>query len=231
MPIKEHLKAVVFTAAAKAEAIIDTYPTHFYDIEEAKGYIRTTCKQAGFQYVSKRIKHEELAYVKDMVCFIVAAKAFEQGEFYLEIELENRRALRTSLDSGKSKVNGEEDVDVKSHGMDETAVESTEIKERNEVSMLAYDMPSTGSAMTPTGIPVFSAATDFSNAIDSINIAITTTNALETTTTGGTMSASMSDEPSQCERSVKEIAQGITMPPMVEIDDDPFKVSFSSSQK
>ena len=120
---------------------------------------------------------------------------------------------------------------MKSHSTDETAVESTEIKERNEVSMLAYDMPSTGSAMTPTEIPVFSAATNFSNAIDSINIAITTTNALETTTTGGTMSASMSDEPSQCERSVQEIAQEITMPPMVEIDDDPFKVSFSSSQK
>jgi hypothetical protein len=89
--------AVVFTAAAKAETIIDTYPTHFYDIEEAKGYIRTTCKQAGFQYVSKRIKHEELAYVKDTVCFVVAAKAFEQGEFYLEIELEDRRALRSTF--------------------------------------------------------------------------------------------------------------------------------------
>jgi hypothetical protein len=96
----------------------------------------------------------------------------EPGRYRLFV---NYNTAKRAFESAKFKVDDEDDVDVKSHGTDETAVGSTEIKERNEVSMLASDMPSTGSAMTPTEIPVFSAAIAFSNAIDSINTAITTT--------------------------------------------------------
>ena len=36
-----------------------------------------------------------MEYVKDRACFIVAAKAFGQGEFYLKVELADPRALRS----------------------------------------------------------------------------------------------------------------------------------------
>jgi hypothetical protein len=38
---------------------------------------------------------DEMEYVKDRACFIVAAKAFGQGEFYLKVELADPRALRS----------------------------------------------------------------------------------------------------------------------------------------
>lgn len=90
------LLGVVFLAAAKAEAIIHTYPTHFYDIEEAKAYVDAACEKADLKYItSKHMTEDEMEYVKDRACFIVAAKAFGQGEFYLKVELADPRALRS----------------------------------------------------------------------------------------------------------------------------------------
>jgi hypothetical protein len=89
---------VVSRAVTQAEALIHTYPSHFQDIEAAKEYIGTVCKQADFHYMPSKdmtrrhIKTEELEYVKDKVCFIVAARAFKQGEFYLEVGLMDRSA-------------------------------------------------------------------------------------------------------------------------------------------
>ncbi|KAI4635203.1 uncharacterized protein J4E87_000153 [Alternaria ethzedia] len=101
MPTNKHLKSIVFCAAAKVEADIHTYPTRFHDIEEVKEYINTTCKQSGNQYITTKqfLTKQELAYVKDKVCFVVACKAFKQGEFYLEVGLVDRSALRGAIES------------------------------------------------------------------------------------------------------------------------------------
>ena len=76
-----------------------TYPTRFHDIEEVKEYIDTTCKQSGNQYITTKqfLTKQELAYIKDKVCFVVACKAFKQREFYLEVGLVDRPALRGML--------------------------------------------------------------------------------------------------------------------------------------
>ncbi|KAG9193253.1 hypothetical protein G6011_03288 [Alternaria panax] len=106
MAKNEHLRGVVSLAAAKAEAIVRTYPTHFYDIEEAKSYVDATCKRVDFEYItSKHISDEELEYVKDKACFAVAARAFKQGEFYLKVELADPRALRGGLVAVEADIN------------------------------------------------------------------------------------------------------------------------------
>ncbi|KAI4951885.1 hypothetical protein J4E91_003346 [Alternaria rosae] len=78
-----------------------TYPTHFHDVEEVKEYINTTCKRSGNQYITTKqfLTKEELAYIKDKVCFVVACKAFKQGEFYLEVALVDRSALRAAIEA------------------------------------------------------------------------------------------------------------------------------------
>ncbi|KAI4685682.1 hypothetical protein J4E81_008834 [Alternaria sp. BMP 2799] len=101
MPTNKHLKSIVFCAAAKVEADIHTYPIRFHDIEEVKEYINTTCKQSGNQYITTKqfLTKQELAYIKDKVCFVVACKAFKQGEFYLEVGLVDRPALRAAVEA------------------------------------------------------------------------------------------------------------------------------------
>ncbi|KAI4687096.1 uncharacterized protein J4E84_005467 [Alternaria hordeiaustralica] len=80
---------------------MNTYPTHFHDVEEVKEYINTTCKQSGNQYITTKqfLTKQELAYIKDKVCFVVACKAFKQGEFYLEVGLVDRPALRAAVEA------------------------------------------------------------------------------------------------------------------------------------
>ncbi|KAH6882400.1 hypothetical protein BKA58DRAFT_464364 [Alternaria rosae] len=101
MPSNKRLKSIVFCAAAKVEADMHTYPTHFHDIEEVKEYISTTCKQSGNQYITSKqnLTKEELAYIKDKVCFVVACQAFRQGEFYLGVGLLDRSALRAAVEA------------------------------------------------------------------------------------------------------------------------------------
>ena len=71
------------------------YPKHFHDIEAAKSYIESVCKKTDFKYSDVlTLSFEEKDYIKDKVHFIVAAKAFEKGEFYLDEALEDRNALR-----------------------------------------------------------------------------------------------------------------------------------------
>lgn len=82
----------------------------------------------------------------------------------------------------------------------------------------------------PAEKPVFSTTTAFSNAIDSINTAIADTTVVD-------MPDLLLEELPECVSIVQEegqepaaLSQLATMPLLVEVDEDPFKVSASFSQ-
>lgn len=65
-----------------AESLIDIYPKHFPNIEAAKAYVVQTCGL-------------DLADVdSDKIAFLVGIKAFQAGEFYLDLAPPNRKVLR-----------------------------------------------------------------------------------------------------------------------------------------
>jgi hypothetical protein len=113
MPKNEHLKrpslppniptmltssGVIALAARRAESIMPTYPKHFHSIEDAKKYIATHCENADFTYSPKmNLSYEDEAEVRDKVHYLVAVKAFEQDEFYLDVPLMDRAQLRGSF--------------------------------------------------------------------------------------------------------------------------------------
>ncbi|KAG9376399.1 hypothetical protein A1F94_012946 [Pyrenophora tritici-repentis] len=95
MAIQPQLKVIVSDAVARAEPLPYPYPKHFDDIEAAKAYVESICKKKDFKYSNVlTLSFQQKEYIKDKVHFIVAAKAFEQGEFYLKKAMEDRNALR-----------------------------------------------------------------------------------------------------------------------------------------
>jgi hypothetical protein len=64
------------------ESLIPRYPTHFPDIEAAKSYIASVC---AFSLADP---------ANNKLAFLVAVRAFEGGEFYLDKGLLDRGALR-----------------------------------------------------------------------------------------------------------------------------------------
>jgi len=83
-----------------------TYPQRFPNIDAAKLFIQTLCDAAAFDYglplaynLRASDPHHIVWLVKDRVCFLVAVRAHDQGEFYLDEALPNRQKLRgTFLD-------------------------------------------------------------------------------------------------------------------------------------
>ncbi|KAF1941046.1 hypothetical protein EJ02DRAFT_423389 [Clathrospora elynae] len=105
MPKNKHLKGVIFKAVGYAERLIYTYPNRFYDIEEAKSYINSICEKGDFNYSAKmNLTDEDFDYVKDKVHFVVAVRAFEQGEFYLDIPMPDTTLLRAAIESDITRV-------------------------------------------------------------------------------------------------------------------------------
>jgi hypothetical protein len=110
MPKNEHLKGpslppniptvltspgVIALAVRRAESIMPAYPTHFHSIEDVKKYITINCENADFTYNPKmNLSYEDEAEVRDKVHYLVAVKAFEQDEFYLEVPRVDRAELR-----------------------------------------------------------------------------------------------------------------------------------------
>ncbi|KAF7568658.1 RNA-capsid multi-domain protein [Pyrenophora tritici-repentis] len=100
MAIQPQLKVIVSDAVARAEPLPYPYPKHFDDIEAAKAYVESICKKKDFKYSNVlTLSFQQKEYIKDKVHFIVAAKAFEQGEFYLKKAMEDRNALRASIEA------------------------------------------------------------------------------------------------------------------------------------
>ncbi|CAA9963051.1 hypothetical protein PTMSG1_06419 [Pyrenophora teres f. maculata] len=100
MAIQSHLKDIISDAAARAEPLAYPYPKHFDDIEAAKAYVESICKKKDFKYSDVlTLSFEQKEYIKDKVHFVVAAKAFEQGQFYLKEAMEDRNALRASIEA------------------------------------------------------------------------------------------------------------------------------------
>jgi hypothetical protein len=112
MPKNKHLKSrslppniptiltssgVIAQAVRRAENIMSSYPKHFHSVEEVKKYIATHCENTDFPYSPKmKLSYEDETEVRDKVHYLVAVKAFEQGEFYLEVPLVDRAQLRGS---------------------------------------------------------------------------------------------------------------------------------------
>ena len=96
MPKDERRGPLITRAAARLQRIIHSYPTRFHDIEAAKQYISHESAKAGFIYTAPSVgcSIQEQDYIKDKVHFLVAIKAFEAGEFYVEVPVEDKRALR-----------------------------------------------------------------------------------------------------------------------------------------
>lgn len=79
---KSKPKTAIRPLVIKAEFVMPNYPTHFSDIEAVKVYIADACRL-------------DLGYpVQDKVAFIVAVRALENGEFYLDTPLRDCQALR-----------------------------------------------------------------------------------------------------------------------------------------
>jgi hypothetical protein len=94
MPKKD--TGVIAQAAKRAERVIPPYPTHFHSVEDGKKYIGDHCEKAGFDYCP-RMKPSNEPEARDKVHYLVAVRAFQQGEFYLEVPLVDRGELRGLL--------------------------------------------------------------------------------------------------------------------------------------
>jgi hypothetical protein len=64
------------------ESLIPLYPPHFHTIEAAKSYVASICAISLADPASNKL------------AFLVAVRAFEAGEFYLDVPLLDRGALR-----------------------------------------------------------------------------------------------------------------------------------------
>jgi hypothetical protein len=84
---KFHLQIRLHTMSTRSsiqaiESLIPRYPTHFLDIEAVKSYIASVC---AFSLADP---------ANNKLAFLVAVRAFEGGEFYLDKGLLDRGALR-----------------------------------------------------------------------------------------------------------------------------------------
>jgi hypothetical protein len=99
--------------------------------------------------------------------------------------------------------------------------EDAEDAEDTQASTLACGVLSIGTTVTAAvEIPVFSAITTFSDAVDSVEKAVTDT-------TADAKLASLREDTQECVSIVQDEAQETTIPLEVKADEDPFKVSFS----
>lgn len=78
------------------------YPQHFTDINDAKRYIKKLAHEANYDYTLPRnynmqptLSHPTVRNVKDRACLIVALRAYDQGEFYLNEALPDQESLRS----------------------------------------------------------------------------------------------------------------------------------------
>jgi hypothetical protein len=86
---------LIHKAVLSAESLIYNYPTRFHDIEEAKAHISRTVEAKNFRYgCPSDVSDAVYADVRDKVLFRVAVRALEQKEFYLDVGLPDRQALR-----------------------------------------------------------------------------------------------------------------------------------------
>jgi hypothetical protein len=151
----------------------------------------------------------------------------EPGRFRLFV---NFNTAKRALKQGKFKIDGQDEEDGgESDDTDMTAVEAVQTLGMNEVSTLAYDGTSVGSAVTSIETALFSDSTPFDKSLSLLDSAIANTTTTTTTTTDA-VPASLSDESSYSTGNVQEGAQEIQMPPVVEVDEDPFKVSLPSTR-
>lgn len=78
------------------------YPQHFTNIDAAKRYVKKLAHDANYDYTLPRnynlqptLSHPTVRDVKNRACFIVAIRAYDQGEFYLNEALPDRESLRS----------------------------------------------------------------------------------------------------------------------------------------
>lgn len=89
------LPAPILTVVRAAEQLIYNYPTRFHDVEDAKAYIASTCNARGFQYgIGAGAPSHVYAENKSRVCYVVAVRAFNAHEFWLDTPLVDRQELR-----------------------------------------------------------------------------------------------------------------------------------------
>lgn len=94
--------ATVWSAVHEIEETMDIhYPKSFSTIEDAKTHIGAVCADNNFQYclyanhnLRPNDPHQVVRIVKDKVCYLVAVRAHNQGEFYLDEPLPDRKSLR-----------------------------------------------------------------------------------------------------------------------------------------
>ncbi|KAH7079581.1 hypothetical protein FB567DRAFT_418616, partial [Paraphoma chrysanthemicola] len=91
---------LIRTCATKIESLISVYPQHFHTIEDAKTFIRTRCEKHGFEYAfSTTMAAWEKRYVVDKARFLVALRAYEDGEFHLRVPLARPDQLREAVEA------------------------------------------------------------------------------------------------------------------------------------
>ncbi|KAF9691468.1 hypothetical protein EKO04_010746 [Ascochyta lentis] len=113
MPLPDKLKSTVWSAVHQIEKSMDIhYPRSFPTIEDVKSYIDTVCAERNFDYhlradynLRQQDPHYIVRIVKDRVCYLVAARAHGQGEFYLEEPLPNRKILRGAVEADIARAN------------------------------------------------------------------------------------------------------------------------------
>ncbi|KAF2125366.1 hypothetical protein P153DRAFT_400194 [Dothidotthia symphoricarpi CBS 119687] len=102
-PTKQTIKTLLTTPLLlAAERLIPTYPPHFPTIEHAKTHISHHCAAAHFTYGSPPAHLRDR--VRDRVHFLVAVRAYEAGEFYLDEGLVDRAALRNAIERDIARV-------------------------------------------------------------------------------------------------------------------------------
>ena len=80
---------------ARVEPLIDRYPQRFPSIEHAKAFIKQQCELKNFNYnFSADTELLTKLQLMQKVHFIVAMKAFRDGEFYLDVQPPHGRELR-----------------------------------------------------------------------------------------------------------------------------------------
>ncbi|KAF1363614.1 hypothetical protein EJ07DRAFT_152403 [Lizonia empirigonia] len=111
MPLSDKLKSTIWSAVHKIEGTMDIhYPKSFSTIEDAKAHIGTVCVDNNFQYclyanhnLRPSDPHQVVRIVKDKVCYLVAVRAHNQGEFYLDEPLPDRKSLRDAIEADISR--------------------------------------------------------------------------------------------------------------------------------
>tara|TARA_R110002003_G_scaffold175_3_gene14186 strand:+ start:21722 stop:22036 length:315 start_codon:yes stop_codon:yes gene_type:complete len=78
--------ALVRECVTKVESLVPRYPKHFYSTEEAKHYIKRVCEASAYNYgLHGDAPYFAKRHVIDKVHFIVALRAYQDGEFHLDI--------------------------------------------------------------------------------------------------------------------------------------------------